>query len=114
MSGVETLLHITTPEAWSRALADGEYSPESLSSEGFVHLSTSAQVVGTANRFFAGRRDLLVLEVDPGRLRPELRWEDPGEGQAFPHLYGPLAVEAVLRTVAWGPDPDGVFREGPY
>jgi len=40
----------------------------------------------------------VLLHIDPARLG-DLRWEvsEPGR-DAFPHLYGPLPVAAVLRT----------------
>ena len=40
---------------------------------------------------FVGRDDLVLLEIDTDRLSAELRWED-----GFPHLYGPLELEAVV------------------
>jgi uncharacterized protein (DUF952 family) len=41
-----------------------------------------------------------VLEIDPGRLRWELRWEE-SQGEDFPHLYGPLDLEAVMSVHAF-------------
>jgi uncharacterized protein (DUF952 family) len=90
------LLHITSAAAWEAAKVAGRYAPASLSTEGFIHLSTARQLPGTARRFFAGQRDLVVLTVAAAALEPgALRWEDPGEGQAFPHLYRPLGVDEV-------------------
>lgn len=63
--------------------------------EGFIHCSTAAQLVTTGRRHFAGQSDLVVLEIDPDRLRWELRWEESG-GEPFPHLYGPLSLDAVI------------------
>ncbi|QEC50659.1 DUF952 domain-containing protein [Baekduia soli] len=100
------VLHITTPEAWARARADGFVTADSLATEGFLHCSTPAQVVATADRIFAGAGDLLVLVVDPARLTAPLRHETADVvGEAFPHVYGTIDVGAVLRTA--------VLREGP-
>ena len=93
------LLHITTRSAWAAALACGSYEPASLAAEGFVHLSTPEQIFGTAERYYRGVADLVVLYVDPARLTAPLRWDfAPDRGEPFPHLYGPLNTDAV-RTV---------------
>jgi uncharacterized protein (DUF952 family) len=54
----------------------------------------------------AGAEPLAILEIDPARLRAPLRFEAPApipgsgaghlaSGELFPHLYGPLELEAV-------------------
>ena len=64
--------------------------------DGFVHLSTAAQVEETAARHFAGEAGLVLLAVDEVRLVPELRWESSRGGALFPHLYRELRAEDVL------------------
>ena len=107
------LLHLIEPAAWRSALDDGAVRPASLLSDGFVHLSTPEQVHLPANRLFPGRRDLVLLVVDPVRLTGPVRWEpgvpgDPGS-MRFPHLYGPLPVTAVVAVVPYRPDGAGRF-----
>lgn len=111
---MDRLLHITTSEEWEAARATGEVVTPSLTGdEGFVHLSTPEQVHLPGNRLYAGRTDLVLLIVDPGRLDAELRWEPgvPGdpESMRFPHLYGPIRAAAVIDVVPWPPGPDGTF-----
>ncbi len=97
---LRTIYHITTSEAWEAARPAGVYAPASLAREGFVHCSTREQVIGTADRLFAGQDGLVVLVIDPQRLAAAVRHEDlGGSGEAFPHVYGPIDVGAV-RSVA--------------
>ena len=112
-SRIHTLVHICTLDEWLSARQAGEHRPDSLDSHGFVHLSTPEQVHLPANRIFAGRSDLVLLRLDPGRLGSEVRWEpgvptDP-ESMLFPHLYGPLPAAAVTAVVEYLPDRDGRF-----
>lgn len=86
----KTLFHITTRAAWEAAT--GEYRAPSLAEVGFIHLSTAEQWPATLARFFAGQRDLVLLEIDPSGL--PIRFER-ADGDDFPHLYGPLPVAAV-------------------
>jgi uncharacterized protein (DUF952 family) len=104
----ETILHITTASAWRVAQEDGELTTPSLADEGFIHCSTRGQVEATADRIFRGSGDLLLLEVDPGKLLAELKWERATDvGEEFPHIYGPLNVDAVVGTLALVEGPDG-------
>ena len=59
------LVHICTADEWKSALTDGELRPDSLASNGFVHLSTPEQVHLPANRLYAGRTDLVLVRIDP-------------------------------------------------
>ena len=42
----------------------------------------------------------MLLTIDSGRLGVPLRFEvgDPATGELFPHIYGPLDVDAVVAT----------------
>ena len=113
-----TILHITTQTDWNAARAAGSYRPASLEHEGFIHCSTEAQVIGSANRYFHGRTDLVLLCIDAERVAGALRYEPPAviggvpdarSGERFPHLYGPLALDAVIRVLPLPCDRDGNF-----
>lgn len=107
------ILHITSKQDWSDAQAKGEYSAPSLAAEGFIHFSTEKQAVNVANAFYRGRTDLVLLLVDESRLKPELKWEAPAgppaenisQSDLFPHLYGPLNLDAVASVLEFQPDP---------
>src|SRR4051794_29540763 len=104
----DTILHITTDGGWSAAQKAGELTAPSLADEGFIHCSTHAQVEATANRIFAGSGDLLLLELAVDRIGPELKWERATDvGEEFPHIYGPINLDAVVGTVALPEGPDG-------
>jgi len=81
--------------------------------DGFIHFSTATQVRVTAEKYFAGFPDLVLVAVDAGALRAALKWE-PGRGGApFPHLYGALPLPAVLwvKPLPLGTDGRHVFPE---
>lgn len=107
------ILHITTRAAWEDAQAARVYRPASLASEGFIHFSSPAQVTRVADAFYRGQPDLVLLVVDPARLRAPLRYEPPAEdassAERFPHLYGPLNLDAVVSVVPFPPGADGTF-----
>ena len=103
------LFHILRRSEWAQARRTGEYRPPSLQAEGFIHLSTARQLPATADRCFAGVPALLVLRVSRDSLRAELRF-DPVDGDAFPHLYGPLNLGAVIALAALPVPASGGFQ----
>lgn len=98
------MLHITTQQAWDNAQQEGEYKAESLESQGFIHMSKKEQVLGTLNLWFKNENELLLLLVNPEKLRSKLIFEngvDPKgniSANSFPHLYGPLNIDAVEKV----------------
>lgn len=82
--------------------------------DGFIHLSTASQVVGTLQRHFAGRSDLLLIAVDADDLGSALRWEPARDGALFPHLYAPLDPRKArsAQPLELGPDGKHLLPEG--
>lgn len=90
------ILKICSAGEWAEAERQGRYDGSAVDAgDGFIHFSTPEQAPETAARYFAGQSDLVVIAVDPDRLEPALKWEPSRGGDLFPHLYGPLALDAV-------------------
>jgi len=100
------ITHVAERAAWTDAQDAGAYAAPSLATEGFIHCSTPWQVTRIADTLFAGRDDLVLLVIDPRRVDAELVFENcEGRFEPFPHVYGPLPVEAVEMTwpLVWDP-----------
>jgi uncharacterized protein (DUF952 family) len=109
---MDMIVHICKMENWDAAWDLGEYWAESLKVEGFIHCSRPGQVLKVANTYYPEGEDLGLLWIDLQRLTAELKWED-SDGDVFPHLYGPLNLDAVAAFVDFPHDSDGVFRTVP-
>jgi uncharacterized protein (DUF952 family) len=108
---LNVIYHITTRDDWDAAQATDAYIADSLESEGFIHCSTAGQVQATANRFFSGRQDLVLLNIDEKKVPAEIKYENlEGGMDLFPHIYGPLTLGAITRALDLAPNPDGLFR----
>jgi uncharacterized protein (DUF952 family) len=101
--------HIIPRSLWLQAQETGQYRPPSLDAEGFIHCSTPAQVSWVANTFYQGQADLVLLGIDPERLQAELKYDLIETGDRFPHLYGPLNLEAVVQVLEFAPNDQGEF-----
>jgi uncharacterized protein (DUF952 family) len=118
------IYHITSRAAADAGRRAGEYRTESLSGQGFIHFSQIFQILNVANSFYAGQTDLVILVVDAALLKAELKYEDPvhpatsaraetplpAADVLFPHLYGPLNFDAVVRLVDFPAGPQGRFE----
>jgi uncharacterized protein (DUF952 family) len=108
------ILHLVSQADWDAQKDSGFYRAESLESEGFIHFSTQEQAAGSANRYYIGRDDLLLLVVDTDKLTTPLKYEPPRDparkDERFPHLYGALNVDAVVRVAVYKPNNDGTFE----
>jgi uncharacterized protein (DUF952 family) len=108
---MKTILHITSSSEWEKAKLLGAYKAPSLDLSGFIHCSLGHQISDVANGNFRDRQGLVLLEIDENKLQHAVKYEDLGdEGQFYPHLYGPLNIDAVLQAVPFPPEPDGTFR----
>jgi uncharacterized protein (DUF952 family) len=113
------IYHITTRDAMLEFRQTGEYRAESLATEGFIHFSGIHQVLDVAEKFYSTQHGLVLLVVDASRLTAELKYELPihpvnpasalATDQLFPHLYGPLNLDAVVAIHDFEPNPDGKF-----
>jgi uncharacterized protein (DUF952 family) len=113
------IYHITPRKNWIDATRTGSYTASSLASEGFIHCSTAAQLLPVARTFYHGQTGLVLLVIDSRRLTAKLRWEGapapeglPAEA-TFPHVYGPIGLEAVTKTIDFEPNGDGEFTLPP-
>jgi glutathione S-transferase len=108
------LFHITAEADWARAQAVGTYSVSTrgltLAEVGFVHCAFEEQVARVANSFFRGVDKLVVLRIALDRLTSEVRYESvEGGDELFPHVYGPLNLEAVVAVLPLPLGRDGTF-----
>ena len=111
------IYHLAVRAEWEACAASlktqtGEYCSDSLTQEGFIHCSEDeAQMLRVANRLFNGRADLVVLDLNVDTLTSPLKREPSRSGEIYPHIYGPINTDAVVRIRRLLPDADGIFGE---
>ncbi|MCB2377383.1 DUF952 domain-containing protein [Hymenobacter sp. BT635] len=113
MSPAAFLYRIADQSDWDRAQQTGFFASPDLANEGFIHCSHQTQILETARRYYAGRRDMVLLEIDEARLlaagvRVEREWVQ-ARGQAFAHVFGPIPLTAIIRPLPFQPGADGAF-----
>ena len=111
---MSVLYHLASRPDWEAALRSGRYETSTrgrtLAEEGFVHCSLAHQVRGVAEAFYADADDLLLLVLDADRLGAPVVFEPPAPGaEDFPHVYGPIPVDAVTEARPVTRDAAGAF-----
>ncbi len=101
---MEPIFHLTTPQCWNDALASGDYPWSTRGTRfeevGFVHCSTWSQVENVALYVYPGELTLNLLVIDPTLVGAEVRYENiEGGSELFPHIYGPLPIDAVINVM---------------
>ncbi|HVM89637.1 MAG TPA: DUF952 domain-containing protein [Puia sp.] len=96
-----TIFHITTKAEWETAKRKGYYDTHSLKEEGFIHCSEDRQVSGVLQRYFQNKKNLIKLVVETDKLKSPFffDWSVSVE-DTFPHIYGPINIDAVKEIVA--------------
>ena len=116
---MSTIVVISSREYWDDMQRSGVYTHSTLKSElsdiGFIHCTFPDQTLDVANRHFTDRDNVLLLLIDVNEVKPEVKVEAALSGRAgvFPHIYGPLNIDAVFGTVSLEKGADGLFLEPP-
>ena len=108
---MDLVFKIVGADEWRAAEASGVFAGSGVDrADGFIHFSTAAQAPGTAEKWFNGRQDLILVAIDASAFGAGLKWEPSRGGELFPHLYGPMPMSAVVWSRALGVGEDGRLR----
>ncbi len=105
---MDLIYKIAPASLWRQAQDKGRFDGAPIDlADGFIHFSTEAQAEETAEKYFRGADDLLLIAVDAKKLDNSLRYEPSRGGALFPHLYGPLPLNSVVFAKPLPLLPDG-------
>ena len=102
------ILHAALPHDWTKAREAGYYDVStrgrSIVEADYVHASTTEQLPGVLERWYADVQEVELLVLDVDRLEHEgasVVWENPHEVHdgPYPHVYGVVPVAAVVAVL---------------
>ncbi len=103
------IIHLCLRQEWRKSQEQGIYRSKSLIQDGFIHCSQPEQLLEVANRYYLNIADLVLLWMVPDRVTSEIRWES-ADGVQFPHIYGPINLDAIIAVTDLKSDLDGTYR----
>jgi uncharacterized protein (DUF952 family) len=106
------IYHITPQQDWKNAQVMGSYQADSLNTEGFIHCSYEHQLEDVANRFYLDANiPLVILLIETAKIKAAVVNENLEGGlKLFPHIYGPLNLDAVVEVKDFTRGEDGLFH----
>ena len=103
---MKRIFHISTPRKWRDAQQNEQYTVStrdvSLGAEGYIHCSEEGQIEGVVQRSYSDLAEIVVLEIDTDLLTSPWRMEQlAGVDEPYPHIFGPLNLDAVVQMRPW-------------
>jgi len=91
------IFHITEQSTWQEAKHNTFYEGDTLSVDGFIHCCLFEQIEDVLLNWFKGKHNVVILEIDPEILLSPVKYENLEGGlEMFPHVYGPINLDAVI------------------
>jgi len=100
---------LSSQAEYQQALNEGVLTRDSLISEDFIHATPRSQLSRLANKYYKNKVHPLILVVDKTLILPEVKWE-PATGGLYPHIYGPLNMNAVTAIEEISLNEEGIFQ----
>lgn len=96
----EYIYHVTSLKEWELAQQNNEYKPKDYEQDGFIHCSIERQVPGVLDRFYKGQVGLVKLKIEKAKVQRPVLFELAQDlNELFPHIYGPLNLDAVVEVI---------------
>jgi uncharacterized protein (DUF952 family) len=104
-------LHLVPEPVWQTHQGAATYTPERYEEDGFIHCTDGEMnLLRVGDAFYRNdERPYLVLVIDTDRLQAPVRYDDPA--QIYPHIYGPINLDAVVEVRRVIRLADGSFSE---
>ena len=105
------IYHMVPAALWQAARGGSVLAPASLASEGFIHCTAGERnLLEVAEAHYHHESgEWFVLVLDPAKVTAEVRWEVQPNALAYPHIYGPLNLDAVIEVLPFPRDSNGRF-----
>jgi uncharacterized protein (DUF952 family) len=107
MRSPEVIYKVVSSAAFAAARDAGTFTGASIDlQDGFIHLSTAAQLPETLSLHFRGQSDLMLFALRTKDVGGMLLWETSRGGKLFPHVYGtfPMSIVAWSAPISVGSD----------
>lgn len=108
------IIHCMKKATWDQRKNKEYWGQRDIEAEGFLHCSTVEYFWRVAPNFIDTKDELVLVCIDEGKLKAEVKYEDGDHcGRAYPHVYGPINHDAVIKVVPFLKKEDGTYQKNP-
>jgi uncharacterized protein (DUF952 family) len=103
------MYHLVTKEYFNSLDPYQDYVPAAFARDGFIHCTDGGEEMArVANLFYrAEPSPYLYLCIDKQRVLAPIRYDD--DSRKYPHIYGSLNRDAIVKVIHASRDIDGNF-----
>lgn len=108
------ILHVLRKSTWETFKGKSQYEHPSLAQEGFIHFSTPLNFHLVAPNFKDVEDEMVILCVDESMLTHPVKYETaPNSTEKYPHLFGYLNTDAIMKVLPYLKDECGIWIKNP-
>jgi len=91
------IFHIVKLIDWEAGTENGQFRASTLEKEGFIHCCKENQIQFVLGTWFSGQSELFLVTIETDKLEsPVLFEKSEADQESFPHVYGPINLNAVV------------------
>lgn len=95
---VKFIYHVVSPSYFKTFEGKEDYYPLRFEEEGFIHNCFEESFDYVFNTHFKGIDEVLILKIDPSKIKAQIIIEGDQHPMGFPHIYGPINMDAIINT----------------
>lgn len=109
---MNTIYCLTPAFYWATFADKTEYVPRDYEEEGFIHATKGDDLLyKVANRVYRDfYEELLLIVIDEALITSKIKYEQAKDGNLYPHIYGPLNMDAIVDVKAMHRTEEGWMR----
>ncbi len=108
------ILHCMKEKSWNKVKNKKSFGKKDLRKYGFIHCSSVEYFWRVAPNFKDVKEKLVLICIDEDKLISEIKYEDSDHrGRYYPHIYGEINIDSVIRILPFLRDDNGNFIKNP-
>lgn len=108
------IAHCMKKSNWNKIKDESYWGHQNIENEGFIHCSPIQYLWRVLPNFEKEKEELVIICIDEEKLEAEVKYEDDGNyGRSYPHVYGAINKDAVIRVLDYLKDEQGHYMKNP-
>ena len=108
------IAHCMRKNKWNEIKDEDYWGYQDIEEEGFIHCSPIKYLWRVLPNFEDVKDELVIICIDEDKLEAEVKYEDDDNcGRNYPHVYGIINNDAVIKVLDYLKDEQGHYTKNP-